>query len=163
MPMRCRSTALFFSSAAVAVLGTGVLAGHRVGCWRLPRCWVGPMSSWRRLRAAQRRDFARRGWAGAGDSVPGRLGWAPCVPVVPCGVSPPRTPLGWVLFIACIALSFWWYRWRVARAQRDAQAGHPTASFPPPGAADWYPDQYDPTLMRYFDGQNWTSMTKPRG
>ena len=38
----------------------------------------------------------------------------------------------------------------------------------PPGqqaavAANWYPDPNDPTLMRYFDGRNWTSQTAPRG
>ena len=37
----------------------------------------------------------------------------------------------------------------------------------PPGqqavvVANWYPDPNDPTLMRYFDGQNWTSQTAPR-
>jgi hypothetical protein len=29
-------------------------------------------------------------------------------------------------------------------------------------AANWYPDPNDPTLMRYFDGQAWTSHTAPR-
>lgn len=29
-------------------------------------------------------------------------------------------------------------------------------------APGWYPDQQDPKLQRYFDGQNWTSGTAPR-
>jgi hypothetical protein len=29
-------------------------------------------------------------------------------------------------------------------------------------APGWYPDQHDQTLMRYFDGQVWTSRTQPR-
>jgi hypothetical protein len=29
-------------------------------------------------------------------------------------------------------------------------------------AANWYPDPNDPTLVRYFDGRNWTSQTAPR-
>jgi hypothetical protein len=35
--------------------------------------------------------------------------------------------------------------------------GHQTI---PPG---WYPDQNDPTLLRYFDGQKWTSRTARTG
>ena len=37
----------------------------------------------------------------------------------------------------------------------------------PPGAAPtgpapgWYPDQNDPSLLRYFDGRIWTSATRP--
>ena len=27
-------------------------------------------------------------------------------------------------------------------------------------APGWYPDQNDATLMRYFDGQTWTSQTR---
>jgi Protein of unknown function (DUF2510) len=26
----------------------------------------------------------------------------------------------------------------------------------------WYPDQNDPNLTRYFDGQMWTTATRPR-
>jgi hypothetical protein len=29
-------------------------------------------------------------------------------------------------------------------------------------APGWYPDQNDQTLMRFFDGQVWTSRTQPR-
>ncbi|GFG78550.1 DUF2510 domain-containing protein [Mycobacterium paragordonae] len=30
-------------------------------------------------------------------------------------------------------------------------------------AAGWYPDPSNPTVLRYFDGQNWTPATKPGG
>ena len=42
--------------------------------------------------------------------------------------------------------------------QRRSRGGGPTAG-PPPG---WYPDQRDPSLMRYYDGHTWTSATAPR-
>jgi hypothetical protein len=29
-------------------------------------------------------------------------------------------------------------------------------------APGWYPDQNDPNLTRYFDGQMWTTATRPR-
>ena len=29
-------------------------------------------------------------------------------------------------------------------------------------APGWYPDQQDPSLMRYFDGRVWTAQTEPR-
>jgi uncharacterized protein DUF2510 len=58
--------------------------------------------------------------------------------------------------------------WRIARVRRrardyrDAQTGAPPASFSQPGSPGWYPDANDPASVRYFDGQNWTSNTKPR-
>ena len=48
----------------------------------------------------------------------------------------------------------------VQPAQRQPASppnGHQTI---PPG---WYPDQNDPTLLRYFDGQKWTSRTARTG
>ncbi|WP_183093229.1 PASTA domain-containing protein [Nocardioides stalactiti] len=35
-------------------------------------------------------------------------------------------------------------------------------NFPPTPGADWYPDPRDPTLLRYWDGRQWTSHTAPR-
>ncbi|MCT7292356.1 DUF2510 domain-containing protein [Rhodococcus sp. PAE-6] len=32
---------------------------------------------------------------------------------------------------------------------------------PPP--AGWHPDPYDPSIDRYWDGQQWTNQTRPRG
>jgi hypothetical protein len=40
----------------------------------------------------------------------------------------------------------------------QAFPGGPTAS-----AAGWYPDPSDPSSIRYFDGQSWTSHTQPGG
>lgn len=31
----------------------------------------------------------------------------------------------------------------------------------PPIPADWYPDQRDPSLERYHDGNGWTDQTRP--
>ncbi len=36
----------------------------------------------------------------------------------------------------------------------------PAASGLAPG---WYPDQNDPSLMRYYDGRVWTAQTQPHG
>jgi hypothetical protein len=80
------------------------------------------------------------------------------------GFSTPRTLLGWVLFVGLLMFA-WWRIARVrrrARDYRDAQTGDATASFSPPGSPGWYPDANDPTSVRYYDGQNWTSNTKPR-
>ena len=77
----------------------------------------------------------------------------------------PMSPLGIGLCVLLGVVGFWWYRRGLARAQRlsaDAQAGATTASLTALAAADWYPDQHDPTLARYFDGQTWTSWTRPR-
>jgi Protein of unknown function (DUF2510) len=32
----------------------------------------------------------------------------------------------------------------------------------PLNAPGWYPDNTDPNLVRYFDGGQWTSATRPR-
>jgi hypothetical protein len=39
----------------------------------------------------------------------------------------------------------------------------PPPAAPPPAAppAGFYNDQQDPTILRWFDGSQWTSMTKP--
>ncbi|HTQ17142.1 DUF2510 domain-containing protein [Mycobacterium sp.] len=48
------------------------------------------------------------------------------------------------------------------RRQRASRFGQDSAgSWPETGMAPgWYPDQNDATLMRYFDGQTWTSQTR---
>lgn len=47
-----------------------------------------------------------------------------------------------------------------AKAARKAGAQTPVApQSPPPG---WYPDQVNPALVRWFDGQNWTDHLQPR-
>jgi hypothetical protein len=49
------------------------------------------------------------------------------------------------------------------RRQQASQFGQDTAESGPqtPATAGWYPDQNDSTSMRYFDGQFWTSQTRP--
>lgn len=35
-------------------------------------------------------------------------------------------------------------------------------SWQPASTPGWYPDHNDPNVLRYFDGQTWTSTTKTR-
>ncbi|OBI86736.1 hypothetical protein A9X00_25375 [Mycobacterium sp. 1245805.9] len=42
--------------------------------------------------------------------------------------------------------------------QPVARQAAPVASGLAPG---WYPDQNDPSLMRYYDGRVWTAQTQP--
>jgi Protein of unknown function (DUF2510) len=52
---------------------------------------------------------------------------------------------------------------RRARRQNSPYGQDSAGSWQQPGTAPgWYPDQYDSSLMRYFDGQNWTSQTRHR-
>jgi uncharacterized protein DUF2510 len=46
-----------------------------------------------------------------------------------------------------------------AQAQGGVAAAPLTQTGTAPG---WYPDNYDPSLVRYWDGQSWTSQTRPR-
>lgn len=41
-----------------------------------------------------------------------------------------------------------------------AHKGRTVFMNPPPG---WHPDPYDPTLQRWWDGQQWTAQTQPAG
>jgi len=84
--------------------------------------------------------------------------------------SAPKTPTGWAILLIgwaiLLVLGVWQWKRASARAQRqyqqyqEEQARSATAS---PGApAGWYPVANDPASLRYFDGRNWTSNTKPR-
>jgi len=44
-------------------------------------------------------------------------------------------------------------------APKVAQGSPVAPQSPPPG---WYPDQVNPALVRWFDGQNWTDHLQPR-
>jgi hypothetical protein len=47
------------------------------------------------------------------------------------------------------------------QAAQPTTPGHsPTPQLPPAG---WYPDQADASLVRWFDGTQWTDFTQPRG
>ncbi|WP_345498814.1 DUF2510 domain-containing protein [Nocardia callitridis] len=41
---------------------------------------------------------------------------------------------------------------------------NPRPGYPPPNAMapGWYPDNANPTLVRWFDGYRWTDYTQPR-
>ena len=47
-----------------------------------------------------------------------------------------------------------------AAHQPTAPDPSPTPQLPPAG---WYPDQADASLVRWFDGTQWTDFTQPRG
>jgi hypothetical protein len=53
-------------------------------------------------------------------------------------------------------------RHREMMALLNAQQPQDVPSAPPAAAPGWYPDQNDPSRVRYFDGRVWTSSTQPR-
>jgi Protein of unknown function (DUF2510) len=69
----------------------------------------------------------------------------------------------WSLLLLIIVLLVVLYFSRRAR-QRNSRFGQDSAGSWPQAGSDsgWYPDQNDSSLMRYFDGQNWTSQTRHR-
>ncbi|MDT5174735.1 MAG: hypothetical protein QOG37_1986 [Mycobacterium sp.] len=84
------------------------------------------------------------------------------------GHGAPKTLTGWIISLVggtvLVGITIWRFR-RLAKARQqywNAQADGATASPSPPGAAGWYPDANDLASLRYFDGQSWTSDTKPR-
>lgn len=69
----------------------------------------------------------------------------------------------WSFLIIILLLVVTIYLVRRAR-RRASQFGQDSGgSWPQSGTAPgWYPDQNDMTLMRYYDGQGWTSQTRRR-
>jgi Protein of unknown function (DUF2510) len=66
------------------------------------------------------------------------------------------------LLILVFVVTIYFARKR-ARRQNSTFGQDSAGSWPQPGTAPgWYPDQNDSSLMRYFDGQNWTSQTRHR-
>ena len=62
--------------------------------------------------------------------------------------------------VAAIVLIY--FRRRQTSAAR-ADGGVASAPLAQTGtAAGWYPDNHDPSLLRYWDGQGWTAQTRPR-
>lgn len=54
---------------------------------------------------------------------------------------------------------------RAVGARSSTVVEQPVARQAPPAAGGltpgWYPDQNDPSLMRYYDGRVWTAQTQP--
>jgi hypothetical protein len=50
---------------------------------------------------------------------------------------------------------------RLAKSKSVNSQGVPGTLTAP--AAGWYPDPNDSSIIRYFDGQVWTSFTQPQG
>lgn len=50
---------------------------------------------------------------------------------------------------------------RLTQSPKPQQTYVPHA-WQPSSVPGWYPDQSDPNVLRYFDGQAWTSSTTPR-
>jgi hypothetical protein len=71
---------------------------------------------------------------------------------------------GFVIFGIAAVFSLYMYRRRMAARDRpqNGQSGYAPPLISQQGSPGWYPDANDPTLMRYFDGQSWTSDTQPR-
>ena len=48
------------------------------------------------------------------------------------------------------------------RKAKKADSAAAQSDSPHTPSAGWYPDQVDPSLVRWFDGQSWTAHTQPR-
>lgn len=80
---------------------------------------------------------------------------------VPLATVNTRSTGYWVLDLTVLTVFGAWL-FRRAHKNRIQQRRLQDAPKPGPGAAPgWYPDSYDATLLRYFDGRNWTTATKP--
>ncbi|MDT5348862.1 MAG: hypothetical protein QOH91_2149 [Mycobacterium sp.] len=69
----------------------------------------------------------------------------------------------WSLLLTILVMVLVLYLAR-RRRLRGSRFGQDSAgSWPQAGVAPgWYPDQNDSSMMRYFDGQSWTSETRRR-
>lgn len=52
---------------------------------------------------------------------------------------------------------------QVAQRRAESQPVVPQAPTPQLPPAGWYPDQGDSSIVRWFDGTQWTDFTQPRG
>ena len=74
--------------------------------------------------------------------------------------------LVWILILVVIIAVILAVVRAVARPRSSTVVEQPVARQAPPAAAGgltpgWYPDQNDPSLMRYYDGRVWTAQTQP--
>jgi hypothetical protein len=73
--------------------------------------------------------------------------------------------LVWILILVVIIAVILAVVRAVARPRSSTVVEQPVARQAPPAAGGltpgWYPDQNDPSLMRYYDGRVWTAQTQP--
>jgi hypothetical protein len=71
----------------------------------------------------------------------------------------------WILILLVIIAAVVAVVRAMTRPRGAAVVEQPVARQAPPAASGlapgWYPDQNDPSLMRYYDGRVWTAQTAP--
>lgn len=74
------------------------------------------------------------------------VAWVAAIIVWQLGYTDPWPPL-------IVAFAAWMWRWATSRDRRPK----PPVG-PPPG---WYTDPVDRTMLRYWDGRKWETLTQP--
>jgi len=71
----------------------------------------------------------------------------------------------WILILVVIIAAVLAVVRAMARPRGSTVVEEPVVRQAPPAAGSlapgWYPDQNDPSLMRYYDGRVWTAQTQP--
>jgi hypothetical protein len=71
----------------------------------------------------------------------------------------------WILILLAIVAVVITVIRAMARPRGATVVDEPVVRQAPPAASGlapgWYPDQNDPSLMRYYDGRVWTAQTQP--
>jgi Protein of unknown function (DUF2510) len=71
----------------------------------------------------------------------------------------------WILILIAIIAAVVAVVRAMARPKSATVVEQPVVRQAPPAASGlapgWYPDQNDPSLMRYYDGRVWTAQTQP--
>ena len=70
--------------------------------------------------------------------------------------------LSLLLLVLVLVVTLYFARKRAQRQNLPFGQDSAGAWQQPGTAPGWYPDQTDSSLLRYFDGQNWTSQTRHR-
>jgi len=73
------------------------------------------------------------------------------------------SPIHWLIFLIVIGVLVTVVGVLVSVISRSSSTGRRTAPLIRTAQpAGWFPDQADPRLLRWFDGQRWTAQTRPR-